>query len=79
MVVLIQDPNAKIYQGEVTSIYVTTPLGDTEILEGHALFSSIVSGKVKLKEKNGKQVEIDLGGRRGILYTDGKRALILIP
>lgn len=79
MKVLVQNPYSKIYYGDVDSLYVTTVVGDAEILEEHAKFSSIVVGKIKLKEKGGKIKEIDLEGRQGILHTDGKEIFILIP
>ncbi|MCS7213362.1 MAG: hypothetical protein NZ927_03980 [Candidatus Calescibacterium sp.] len=79
MKLLVQNPYSKIYYGDVDSVYVTTTVGDAEILEEHAKLSSIVVGKIKLKEKGGTLKEIDLQGRQGILHTDGKEIFILIP
>lgn len=79
MEVLIQNPYSKLYQGEAISVSVVTPFGAAEILENHAKFSAIVFGNVKIKERDGVYKEIDLEGKMGILHTDGKNILILIP
>lgn len=77
MKVLIQNPFSKIYQDDADSVYVTTVSGDTEILPGHAYFSSIITGKVMVKANGVVKAELDLGEKKGILHTDGKKVIIL--
>lgn len=78
MKILIQNPFSKLYQGEGDSVYVTTISGDAEILPGHSLFSSIITGKVRVKDGKVLKFELDLGDKKGILHTDGKEVVILV-
>jgi F-type H+-transporting ATPase subunit epsilon len=47
-------PDKKIYSGEVTSVSVPGADGRFEMLKDHApIISTLVNGKVKLKDKEG--------------------------
>jgi hypothetical protein len=91
MRIKIISPDRKLYEGECVSVYVTTELGDAEILEQHAEFVAIIKGKIKVrgKEKGEKmeeekvgakkeEEEIDLGSRKALFYTNGKEINIFV-
>jgi F0F1-type ATP synthase epsilon subunit len=78
MRIKISSPEKNLYEGDGISIYVTTEMGDAEILEKHAEFLAIIKGKIKIREANQKSHEIDLNDRKALLYTDGKRVDIFI-
>ena len=47
-------PDKKIYSGEVTSVSVPGAVGRFEMLKNHApIISTLVNGKVKIKDKDG--------------------------
>ncbi len=47
-------PDKKIYSGEVTSVSVPGTVGRFEMLKDHApIISTLLSGKVKIKDKEG--------------------------
>lgn len=47
-------PDKKVYSGEVTSVSVPGSMGRFEMLENHApIISSLLNGKVKIKDKDG--------------------------
>ena len=47
-------PDKKVYSGEVTSVSVPGSLGRFEMLKDHApIISTLLNGKVKIKDKEG--------------------------
>ena len=47
-------PDKKIYSGEVTSVSVPGKMGRFEMLKNHApIISTLLNGKVKIKDKDG--------------------------
>ncbi len=78
MKVKVISPEKKIYEGVCMSVYVTTEVGDAEILEKHANFVAIIKGRIKIKEKEGKIQDIDLQNRKALFRTDGEEVNILI-
>lgn len=90
MRIKIISPDRKLYEGECVSVYVTTELGDAEILEKHAEFVAIIKGKIRIREKQKgekmeeekpgakKEEEIDLGTRKALFYTNGKEINIFV-
>ncbi len=78
MKVEVMTMEKKLYEGECISVYLKTLAGDAEILENHAEFVAIARGKVKLKQKDGKQSEIDIGQRRAIVHTRKNHLKIFI-
>jgi len=47
-------PDKKVYAGEVTSVSVPGSQGRFEMLNGHAaIISTLLNGKVKIKDKEG--------------------------
>jgi F0F1-type ATP synthase epsilon subunit len=91
MRIKIISPDRKLYEGECVSVYVTTELGDAEILEKHAEFVAIIKGKIRIREKQkGEKIEeekvgvkkeeeeIDLGSRKALFYTNGKEINIFV-
>ena len=90
MRIKIISPDKKLYEGECVSVYVTTELGDAEILEKHAEFVAIIKGKIRIREKQKgekmeeekagakKEEEIDLGTRKALFYTNGKEINIFV-
>jgi F0F1-type ATP synthase epsilon subunit len=89
MKIKIISPDRKLYEGECVSVYVTTELGDAEILEKHAEFVAIIKGKIKVRKRGEKiedekvgakkeEEEIDLGSRKALFYTNGKEINIFV-
>ena len=55
-------PDKKIYSGEVTSVSVPGAAGRFQILKDHApIISTLLNGKVKVKDKDGVK-EFDVKG-----------------
>lgn len=64
-----------LYSGEVESVTVPGAKGRFQILNGHAaLISNLITGKVVVKEKEGK-VEFDLNG--GIVEVLNNKVIVL--
>jgi ATP synthase, Delta/Epsilon chain, beta-sandwich domain. len=78
MKVKIISPEKKIYEGMCISVYVTTDVGDAEILEKHANFVAIIKGRIKIKEKEEKIREVDLQNRKALFRTDGEEVSIFV-
>ena len=56
-------PDKKVYSGEVTSVSVPGTLGRFEMLKDHApIISTLQSGKVKVKDKEGIKIFEVKGG-----------------
>ena len=63
MKVEIISPNAKLYNGEATSVTVPSQMGPFTLLEHHAAIVAILeAGKVSLSEKNGGQKVFTIKG-----------------
>ena len=63
----IRTPQKEIYGGDVESVYVTTELGDMEILPGHAAFSGNIIFSPVIIRKNAHIIE-DFLVQRGIIF-----------
>jgi F-type H+-transporting ATPase subunit epsilon len=56
-------PDKKIYTGEVTSVSVPGAMGRFEMLQNHApIISTLLNGKVKIKDKDGVKMFDVKGG-----------------
>ena len=56
-------PDKKVYSGEVTSVSVPGALGRFEMLKDHApIISTLLNGKVKIKDKEGAKTFDVKGG-----------------
>jgi len=65
----------KIFEGKAQKVYARTEEGDVEILDQHAKFIGILSGrKIKLDES----MEIDIGNSKALLFTDGNEVYIFV-
>jgi len=52
----ILTPDKKVYSGEVTSVSVPGSTGRFEMLQNHApIISTLLNGKVKIKDKEGEK------------------------
>ncbi|MBP6335056.1 MAG: ATP synthase F1 subunit epsilon [Bacteroidia bacterium] len=68
-------PDKKVYSGEVSSVSVPGATGRFEMLKDHAaIISSLLNGKVKIKDKNGIKV-FDVKG--GIVENVKNKIIIL--
>jgi F-type H+-transporting ATPase subunit epsilon len=56
-------PDKKVYAGEVSSVTVPGTNGSFQVLKNHApIISSLLNGKVKVKDKEGEKVFSVKGG-----------------
>lgn len=56
-------PDKKVYSGEVSSVSVPGTNGSFQVLKNHApIISSLLNGKVKVKDKEGEKVFTVKGG-----------------
>ena len=63
MTVEIISPNAKLFEGEATSVTVPSQMGPFTLLEHHAAIVAILeAGKVSLTQANGEQKEFAIKG-----------------
>jgi F-type H+-transporting ATPase subunit epsilon len=68
-------PDRKVYSGEVTSVSVPGSVGRFEMLKGHApIISTLLNGKVKIKDKDGVQT-IEVKG--GVVENLNNKIVIL--
>jgi F-type H+-transporting ATPase subunit epsilon len=68
-------PDKKIYSGEVTSVSVPGMNGRFQMLKNHApVISTLLNGKVKVKDKNGVK-EFDVKG--GVVENLKNKIVIL--
>ena len=68
-------PDKKIYSGEVTSVSVPGASGRFQMLKNHApIISTLVNGKVKVKDKDGVK-EFDVKG--GVVENLKNKIIIL--
>ena len=63
MTVEIISPNAKLFEGEATSVTVPSQMGPFTLLEHHAAIVAILeAGNVSLTQANGEQKEFAIKG-----------------
>ncbi|MBP7270791.1 MAG: ATP synthase F1 subunit epsilon [Bacteroidia bacterium] len=56
-------PDKKVYAGEVSSVAVPGTNGSFQVLKNHApIISSLLNGKVKVKDKEGEKIFTVKGG-----------------
>ncbi len=68
-------PDKKVYSGEVTSVSVPGKLGRFEMLRNHApIISTLLNGKVKIKDKEGVKT-FDVKG--GVVENLNNKIIIL--
>ena len=68
-------PDKKVYAGEVSSVSVPGAAGRFQILNGHApIISTLLNGKVKIKDKDGVK-EFDVKG--GVVENLKNKVVIL--
>lgn len=68
-------PDKKIYSGEVTSVSVPGASGRFQMLRNHApIISTLLNGKVKIKDKDGVK-EFDVAG--GVVENLKNKIVIL--
>ncbi len=68
-------PDKKIYSGEVTSVSVPGMSGRFQMLKNHApIISTLMNGKVKIKDKDGVK-EFDVKG--GVVENLKNKIIIL--
>jgi len=72
----ILTPEKKVFDGEVESINIPTPLGFITILPNHiSLISSISQGKIKIKNKEGENNFFTTGG---VVEVSEKKTVLLL-
>ena len=73
----IISPDKKIYTGEVSSVHVPGTLGAFQVLKNHApIISTLGSGKVKVKEQEGKEpLLFDISG--GVVEVLKNKVIVL--
>jgi len=75
MILEIITPDKKIYSGEVTSVSVPGSAGRFQMLNNHApIISTLLNGKVKIKDKDGVK-EFDVKG--GVVENLKNKIIIL--
>jgi F-type H+-transporting ATPase subunit epsilon len=75
MILEIITPDKKIYSGEVTSVSVPGMNGRFQMLKNHApIISTLMNGKVKVKDKDGVK-EFDVKG--GVVENLKNKIVIL--
>ncbi|MEO0310574.1 MAG: synthase subunit epsilon [Bacteroidota bacterium] len=63
MLLEILTPDKKVYSGEVSSVSVPGKMGSFEMLNNHApIISSLLNGKVKIKDREGEKTFEVKGG-----------------
>lgn len=68
-------PDKKVYSGEVTSVSVPGKMGRFEMLRNHApIISTLLNGKVKIKDKEGVKT-FDVKG--GVVENLNNKIIIL--
>ena len=73
---LILTKKKTFFDGEATSLQIAGTIGYMEILQNHAsLISSLESGIVQVKDKDGKQIHFAISG--GIFEVNKNQATIL--
>ena len=71
----ILTPDKEVYNGEVTSVSVPGTSGRFQMLENHApIISTLLNGKVKIKDKDGVK-EFDVKG--GVVENLKNKVVIL--
>ena len=75
MILEIITPDKKVYSGEVTSVSVPGSSGRFQMLDNHApIISTLLNGKVKVKDKEGVK-EFDVKG--GVVENLKNKVVIL--
>ena len=75
MLLEIITPDKKVYSGEVTSVSVPGAAGRFQMLKDHApVISTLLNGKVKIKDKDGVK-EFDVKG--GVVENLKNKVVIL--
>ncbi len=75
MLLEIITPDKKVYSGEVNSVSVPGAAGRFQMLNGHApIISTLLNGKVKIKDKEGIK-EFDVKG--GVVENLKNKVVIL--
>jgi F-type H+-transporting ATPase subunit epsilon len=75
MLLEIITPDKKVYSGEVTSVSVPGSSGRFQMLDNHApIISTLLNGKVKVKDKEGVK-EFDVKG--GVVENLKNKVVIL--
>ncbi|MDD5623176.1 MAG: ATP synthase F1 subunit epsilon [Candidatus Peribacteraceae bacterium] len=72
----ITTPDRPMFEGEVSSVSLPTPMGEITILPHHIpLVSIVVPGTVTIREKGKEQL---LAVSRGVIEVDGKTIRLLV-
>ena len=72
----ILTPEKKVFEGEVESVNIPTPLGFITVLSNHAsLVSSISQGKIRIKTKEGENSFLTTGG---LIEVSNSKAVLLL-
>ena len=75
MLLEIITPDKKVYSGEVTSVSVPGTDGRFQLLNNHApIISTLLNGKVKVKDKEGEK-QFDVKG--GVIENLNNKVIIL--
>ena len=75
MLLEILTPDKKVYSGEVTSVSVPGANGRFQMLKNHApIISSLLNGKVRIKDKDGSK-EFNVKG--GVVENLKNKVIIL--